>query len=148
MLYSLFWVIPRSLNFMSWRFGTLFHPWNREFLNVGVWNSDAGESPKRKYTRSITYSECVFVALFIQNAMLMPQTVICSLSVLWIFPPPHYLMKGTIFEKKKFIDPQNVFWFSLQLLSETFLILRIVERDRIKRIYWSSWQVLVILTGF
>jgi hypothetical protein len=30
------------------------------------------------------------------------------------------------------------FDFFLQLLSETFLILRITERDMIKNVYWSS----------
>jgi hypothetical protein len=33
---------------------------------------------------------------------------------------------------------QNMFWFSLQLLSETFLIVRRTEGDMIKHVYWSS----------
>jgi hypothetical protein len=40
---------------------------------------------------------------------------------------PHFLISGTIFEKCYWT--QNVFWFSLQPLSETFLILRRNERD-------------------
>ena len=64
--FSGFWI------FMSRLFrNTLFHGWNRVFQNLGVWNSDAGESPKRKNTKSILYSERVFVALFIKHAMLM-----------------------------------------------------------------------------
>jgi hypothetical protein len=43
---------------------------------------------------------------------------------------PHYVVKGTIFEKVTKYK-MHVF-FSLQLLSETFLILRINERDMIK----------------
>ena len=51
---------------------------------------------------------------------------------------PHDLIKGMIFEKKKWA--QNVFWFYLQLLSEKFLILRINERDTIKNVYWSLYK--------
>jgi len=38
-----------------------------------------------------------------------------------------------------------VFLFFLQLLSETFLILRINERDIIKNVYRSSCKISVIL---
>ena len=41
----------------------------------------------------------------------------------------HYLIKGTIFGGKKVSNIKFVFWFSLQLLSEIFLILRRLERD-------------------
>jgi hypothetical protein len=69
-LYVFFWVIPRRLNFICRRFGTLwlFHlhrqvgvecshstpthlwRWNRVFRNVGIYNSNAGVLPRRKYT--------------------------------------------------------------------------------------------------
>ena len=45
---------------------------------------------------------------------------------------PHFLINGTIFEKKKILKTKCVFWFSLQLLSEKFLIFRRNERDTIK----------------
>jgi len=45
--------------------------------------------------------------------------------------------KRNDFRKKKGYWTQNVFWFSLQLLSETFLILRRNERDVIKNVYCS-----------
>ena len=61
---------------------------------------------------------------------------------------PHYLINGTIFGKK-LLNTKCVIWFSLQLLFETFLILRRNERHIINvRVYWSSCKapsVLVIL---
>jgi hypothetical protein len=52
------------------------------------------------------------------------------------------------FRKKKLLNINFVFWFSLQLLSETFLILRRNERDVIKNIYWLSCKVFVIPVQF
>jgi hypothetical protein len=40
--------------------------------------------------------------------------------------------------KKKLLNTKCVFWFSLQLLSETFLMLRRNERDMIKNVYRSA----------
>ena len=57
MLYSFMWVIPRRLNTMCRRFGTLSFIFNiityedgtdKVFRNVGTQNSDAGKSIKRK----------------------------------------------------------------------------------------------------
>jgi len=60
---------------------------------------------------------------------------------------PCYLINGTIFENK-FLDIKWVLWFSLQLLSEEFLIIRITERDMIKNAYWFSCKLLVTLFRF
>jgi hypothetical protein len=53
---------------------------------------------------------------------------------------------------QKTLKTKCVFWFPLQHLWETFLILRRSERDVIKNIYWSSrkvpvnsWQILMKL---
>jgi len=63
--------------------------------------------------------------------MRMRRIVISSLSGFTVFFP-HYPINGTIFENKKLFSIQCVFRFSLQLLSETLLILRRTERDMIK----------------
>jgi hypothetical protein len=64
--------------------------------------------------------------------------VICGQSNSTIFFS-HYLMNGTIFRGRGgggrglyIFKIKCVFWVSLQLLSETFFILRITERDVIK----------------
>jgi len=60
---------------------------------------------------------------------------------------PHYLINGTTFEKK-LLNLKSVFRISLQLLSEIFFILRIIERDIIKYVYLSSCKVPFILVRF
>jgi hypothetical protein len=42
------------------------------------------------------------------------------------------------------LNMKYLFWFSLQLLSETFLVPRRTERDTITNLYWSSCKVPVI----
>ena len=59
---------------------------------------------------------------------------------------PHYLINSTIFERKiKLLETKCVFWFSLQLLSETFLILRRNERDMIKNL--TIWRLTTTLVA-
>jgi hypothetical protein len=58
---------------------------------------------------------------------------------------PHYLVKGTIFEKKKIVTEHNV---CATNLSENFLILRRTERDMIKNVYTSSRKMSVIRVRF
>jgi hypothetical protein len=54
LLCSFFWVIPRRLNFVCRRLGTLYSTYDdgtdTMFRNVGTYNSDAGESPPRRNT--------------------------------------------------------------------------------------------------
>ena len=59
----------------------------------------------------------------------------------------HYLINGTIFDKK-LLGIKCVFWFSLRLLSETFFILRRPERHLIENVYWSSCKVSFIPVRF
>jgi hypothetical protein len=70
--------------------------------------------------------------------------VICGLSGCTIF--------STLFHKwhdfrKNFINIKCVFWFSLQLLSETFLILRRIRRDIIINVHRCSCKVPLLLSG-
>jgi hypothetical protein len=59
----------------------------------------------------------------------------------------HYMINGPIFEGM-LLNIKCVFCFSLQLLSETFLMLRRIQRDMIVNVYRSSCKVPVILGRF
>jgi hypothetical protein len=78
---------------------------------------------------SIIYSEYVLVALVIQHAMRIHRIVICGLSGSAIFF--QIFSQIAWFSKKKIWNKKYVFWFSLQLLSETFLILRKTRPDTV-----------------
>jgi hypothetical protein len=80
---------------------------------------------------SVSYSAC--------NAH-APYCHLWPVRLYYIFP--HFLINGTIFGKK-LPNTKCVFWFSLQLLSETFLILSRNERVMIKNVRWSSCKVPV-----
>ena len=73
---------------------------------------------------SITYSECVFVDFVIQHVIAHASYChLCPARLYNMFL--HHLINGTIFEKNYWT---NIFFlFSLQLLPETFLILRILS---------------------
>ena len=60
---------------------------------------------------------------------------------------PRYLINDAIFQKM-LLNKKCVFRVSLQILSETYFIQRITERDMIKNVYWFSCEVLVILVRF
>jgi hypothetical protein len=60
---------------------------------------------------------------------------------------PHYLINGTIFEKKK-IDIKCVFWLSPHFAPETFLILRRIEGGMIKKYILIFMKVPVGLVRF
>jgi hypothetical protein len=62
---------------------------------------------------------------------------------------PHFLINVTIFRgKKKRWNLKFVFWFSLQLMFDTFLVGRRIERGITMNVYGYVCKVPVILVRF
>ena len=72
--------------------------------------------------------------------------VICGLRGSTVFFP-HYLTNGTIFGGG-LLNIKSVFEFSLQLLSETFLILKRNERDIIRKFIDLHVNYPLLLSDF
>jgi len=90
------------------------------------------------------YHEFVSVAVAIQHSKRTPNIIICSLSgSIVIF----HLINYPISEKKKLLNI-NMFRFSLQRLSETFLILIINQSDFVLNVNRSLCKEAIILTRF
>ena len=87
------------------------------------------------------------VALLIQHATCMCHIVMSFVARL---APPYFLTlshKWHDFWKKSY-GMYNLFWFSLQLLSKTFLILRRIQQDIVINVKLSLCKVPIILVGF
>jgi hypothetical protein len=72
----------------------------------------------------------VFVALVIQHAMRMHRNMLSSVAYLGL---PYYFTLSRKGHKLRtnIIEHKSLFWFSLQILSETFSILRRNDRKKI-----------------
>jgi hypothetical protein len=79
--------------------------------------------PLLPWKRSQYYIHCVFAALVIQHAQ-RTRRIILSCVVCLAVP---YFSTFSLSQTARFSE--NVFWLSLQLLSETFLILRRIQGD-------------------
>jgi hypothetical protein len=95
---------------------------------------------------NVTYSDCVFVFLVIHHAKLMGHITCVACPTVTFLPALRH--KGTILKNKKLLNIKCVFSFSLQLLSEAFLILRIIQRDIIIIVHRSPCKLPVILIRF
>ena len=100
----------------------------------------------------ITYSVCVRVYSCLSHPA-FKYHIFCIILYRHLLPVklhhifPHYLINGTVFEKK-LLNIKCVFWFSLQMLSETFLILRRIHGDIIINVHRSSCKVPVMHDRF
>ena len=146
------WYLYSSPNATQWSnqendMGSLYGTRERERENeIGnvKYNTHSSNYRCRGKSVSITYSECIPVAIFFHHAC---AALYCHLWPFWLYPTlPHYLVNGTIFGEKKFKN--KMFWFSLQLLSDIILILRSTEPDSIINIHTSSCIGPIILVGF
>ena len=100
-----------------------------------------------KSNKYCIFWECVFVALVMQHIKRKRHIIFPSLTV-WLYTVfPHYLIIGTIFGKK-LLSIKCVFWFSLQLLYEKFIILRRTRWSILINVNRSLCKVSVILVRF
>jgi len=89
----------------------------------------------------------VCVVLVIQHAGRMRRTVLPSVSSLALPYFFHIVSKTVRFFGNELLNIRCVFLFSLQILLETFLILRTIKRDDIN-VHTSSRKAPVILARF
>jgi hypothetical protein len=98
--------------------------------------------------KAMCYILWVSVALVIKHATRM-RRIILSFWLLYLYHIfPHYLINVTIFGSGELFNIKLAFWFSLQLLSETFLILKRIRRHTAINVHMSSCKVPVILVRF
>jgi hypothetical protein len=99
---------------------------------------------------NITYSECVSVVLVIQHAthmrcIILP-SVVCP--ALPDFSTLSHKWHDVREIQKKLLNTTCMFWFSLQLLSETFLILRRIVRALSQMYIGLHVMYLLFLSDF
>jgi hypothetical protein len=95
-----------------------------------------GHWDRRMCVCSLSYPACKGHAPYCH---LWPVRIYCIL--------PNYLINGTIFGKL-LLNIKCVFWFSLQILSENFLILRRIQIDIITNVHRSSCAYPIFLLDF
>jgi hypothetical protein len=100
---------------------------------------------------SVTYFVCVSVLLPTIYSVLCTRAVLfCHLWSVWLYHAfPYYLIYGKTFWKKTY-NTKCMFWFPLQRMSETFLILLRTKRGIMINLYrpWCEVLYLFILLEF
>ena len=96
---------------------------------------------------SITYSECVFIALVIQRTKRMRPNVLSSVAC------PALLHSSTLSHKRldfrrNFTEHKMHVLSFFSIVSETFLILRRIQQDVIINVHKSLFKVPVIHVKF
>jgi hypothetical protein len=92
---------------------------------------------------------CVCVCVAFTYPACSAHAPYCHLWSVWFYNIfPYYLIKGTFFDEEEKRNIKCVFWFALQLSSETYLILRRTERVKTININinWSSCKVPSLLS--
>jgi len=106
-----------------------------------------GNHPKESIQQQVLHTLAYELAAFVnQHEKRMLRTIICGLSDSTAFF--QIIPQTVLFSENKLFNAKYVFWFSLQLLSETFLILRINQWDINTHVHGSSCKVPVILVRF
>jgi hypothetical protein len=93
---------------------------------------------------SITYSECVVIALVIQHVKRMRRVVLSSVTSPDLQHFSTLSHKRHDFQKKKLLNIKCVFWFFLQPSSKIYPILRRIQRDIIINVHRYSCKVPVV----
>ena len=93
---------------------------------------------------NITYSESVFVALFIQHAKRMRRIILSSVVSGCPVFSPNYPTNGTN-SGKRLLNIKCLFWPTLKFLSKTFLTPRRFQRDFIINVHRSIRKVTPVI---
>jgi hypothetical protein len=92
----------------------------------------------------VSYSECASITFNIKHVKRTRRITLSSMPYPGLPNFPRYFINGTIVGKKY----KRVFWFSLQILWEKFLVLTRIKGDIIINAHRSSCKVPAILSRF
>jgi hypothetical protein len=102
----------------------------------------------QRYTRWFKYDRDKLWLVYTQSAPVIfePPCIYCHLWPVWFYYTfPHYHLNSS-FRKQIYLTQNVFFWFCLQLVSEIFLILRIVQQDIFINVHNSSCKVIFHLS--